>query len=358
MRTTTRRVLPVAVALTLATGCGVVTDTATETAAEARETVTVTNCGQERDYDAPVERMLVNDGGMIAVALAAGAADQITAVTSMARDVDVLRLAYGDVVDGLNEVSPDQPTLEGIIAARPEVVYAGWNYGFGEARGITPEILSGHGIDTYELSEACRQVDGERSRGTMDPWAALDTDLRNIGTITGHAEEGVSAADETTARLEALRGLPQPTEQPTVFLFDSGTDTVLSSGSFGGPQGIIDVAGARNATEDVSDTWTSVSWERLAVSDPDLIAFVDYPGQSVEEKIATLRAHPASRDLPAVRESRFVTLPYAMWVSSPLNVDAAETLRMALEEYELAPGSEVAPRLDVASLDLTGNDWL
>lgn len=101
-----------------------------------------------------------------------------------------------------------------------------------------------------------------------------------------------------------------------------------------------------------------MSWERISIADPDLIAFVDYPGQSVEEKIAALRSNPASRNLKAVRENRFINFPYAMWVSSPLNIDAAETLRSVLERHDLAPASGTVPRLDVAALGLAGNDWL
>ena len=324
----------------------------------ASDTVTVTNCGEQVTYDQPLDRLFVNDGGMIAIALAAGARDQMVAVSSMARDVDVLRLEYGALVDGLDEVTSTQPTLENIVGARPQVLYAGYNYGMGEARGITPEILAGYGIDVYQLSEACRPVEGEAVRGTMDPWVALDTDLRNIGTITGNPDRGARAADDVADRLDALRSAPQPEDTPTVFVFDSGTDTVFSSGAFGGPQGIIDAAGARNATEDVQDTWTTVSWERVATADPDLIVFVDYPGQSVEEKITALRSNPASRNLRAVRENRFINLPYAMWVSSPLNIDAAEILRSVLEKHGLAPQSDIAPTLDVARLGLGGNDWL
>ncbi|MCF8587366.1 ABC transporter substrate-binding protein [Gordonia sp. HY285] len=321
-------------------------------------TVTVTNCGEEVTFDQPLDRLFVNDGGMIATALAAGARDNITAVSSLSRDADILRLEFGQQVDALNEVTTENPTLENFVAARPQVVYAGYNYGMSESRGITVDVLAQHGIDVYQLSEACRQADGESERGTMDPWVALDTDLRNIGTITGHADEGAAAADEVRNRLATLRAAPQTRDRPTVFLFDSGSDTVFTSGSFGGPQGIIDAAGAHNATQDVDDTWTAVSWERLAIADPDVIAFVDYPGQSVEEKIASLRSNPASRSLRAVQEKRFINLPYAMWVSSPLNIDAAEILRKALEQQGSLPESSITTSLDVASLGLNGNDLL
>ncbi|MGH2322662.1 ABC transporter substrate-binding protein, partial [Enterococcus faecalis] len=88
-------------------------------------------------------------------------------------------------------------------------------------------------------------------------------------------------ATELTAdidrRLAALRAAPQPERRPTVFLFDSASDTIYSSGKYGAPQAILEAAGARNALEDVADTWTAVSWERLAAADPDAIMFVDYP---------------------------------------------------------------------------------
>lgn len=346
--------LAVAVALVgAATAC-----TSEADSSAAPESVTVKNCGKDVTYEQPLDRLFVNDGGMIAIALAAGARQQMTAVSSMARDVDVLRLKYGPEIDGLNQVTPEQPSLENIVGARPQVLFAGYNYGMGEERGITPEILASHGISVYQLSEACLQAAGQPIRGTMDPWVALDTDLRNIGTITGNTETGSRAADDISARLKALRAAPQPERKPTIFVFDSGTDTVFSSGSFGGPQGIIDAAGARNATEDVRDTWTTVSWERLAAADPDVIVFVDYPGQTVEEKIEVLRSNPASRNLKAVRESRFVNLPYAMWVSSPLNIDAAEIMRHVLERHGLAPQSDITPVLDVTRLNLAGNDWL
>lgn len=352
------RLRPVITATVTMLSVGLIAGCSSETDTSSADSVTVTNCGAEVAYPKPLDRLFVNDGGMIAISLAAGARDKMVAVSALARDKDVLRLAYGPQVDSLDEVATERPTLENIVGAKPQVLYAGYNYGMSESRGITPEILATHGIDVYQLSEACRQVEGEAQRGTMDPWVALDTDLRNIGTITGNPEQGATAADEVADRLEKLRAAPQPAEKPTVFVFDSVSDTIFTSGSFGGPQGIIDAAGARNATEDVEDTWTAVSWERLTTADPDVIVFVDYPGQTVEQKIEALRSNPASRNLKAVRENRFVNLPYAMWVSSPLNIDAAETLRSVLETHGLAPESGTTPALDVTQLDLGGNDWL
>ena len=177
--------------------------------------------------------------------------------------------------------------------------------------------------------------------------------------MTGHADTAKDVLHDITVRREALEGAPKAATQPVAFLFDSGTDTVLSSGSFGAPQAVLETGGATNATADVKDTWTKVSWERLTAADPDMIVFVDYPGQSYEEKVAALAAHPASKDLSAVTQKRYINLPYAMWTSGPLNIDAAEYVRSALEHHGLQPKSDITPKLDLRSLtDLPGNAWL
>src|SRR5699024_4700058 len=136
---------------------------------------------------------------------------------------------------------------------------------------------------------------------------------------------------------------PQADEAPTVFVFDSGTDAIFTSGKFGGPQAIIEAAGGRNQTEDLEDTWVQVGWETLANDAPDAFVFVDYDGQTLAEKSEVLKNHPVTRDLPAVKENRFINLSYSMWVSSPLNIDAAEYVRKGLENLELVPSSALEP---------------
>lgn len=346
-RTHTRLALCAAsttVLLGLLAGCGT---TGGSSAAGGSSDVTVTNCDEEVTLPSPAQRLYITgDGNMLAMVLALGAQDQIVGVTGVDDGTATLSAVYGkDVVDGLPVASKDYPTLENAIAHQPDVVFSGWNYGFTQEKNFTPDSLAEHGIDSYILSESCRQADG--ARGTMPPWEALHTDMANLGSITGHEREAEEIIDDTKERLRTLEEAPQSADEPTVFLFDSGTKDIFTSGSFGGPQAIIEAAGARNATEDIEDTWTSVSWERLVASEPDFFAFVDYPGQTLEQKIRILRTNPATKDLPAVKEERFLNLPIPAWTSSPLNIDAAEQLRVALEEHGLVPDSGIAPERDL-----------
>ncbi|WP_280389980.1 ABC transporter substrate-binding protein, partial [Nocardia wallacei] len=185
-------------------------------------------------------------------------------------------------------------------------------------------------------------------RGIVDPWTALRTDLGNLGAITGRTEQATRLVADLDARLDALHRAPQADRRPRVFVFDSASDTVFSSGRFGGPQAILDAAGAHNVLEDVADSWTRVSWERLAASDPDALVFVDYPPQTFAQKVELLRAKPGINRLRAVTEQRFFDLPYTMWTSGPLNIDAAEQVRAQLETWKLLPPSGIRPRSDDA----------
>ena len=330
--------------------------TSTSGSAGGSGQVTVTNCGKELTLPSQAKKMYVNDGNIIALALAAGGAKEITAVSSMGRDVPILKAKYGaETVDGLNDVSKDYPTLESILANTPDLMVAGWNYGFSEGE-ITPDILSEKGIHSYLLTESCRQ-EGTTKRGIVDPWEAVRTDITNLGTITGHSDVAKTAVDDMDTRLKAIQGAAQPEKKPVVFVFDTAKDNVLTSGKYGAPQAIIEAAGGVNATADVEDTWTNVNWERLATANPDVIALVEYPAQSYQEKIDALKSHPATKDLTAVKEERFVNLPYAMWTESPLNIDAAEYLRKAFEKHGLAPASDVSTHLEMPA-DLPGRDKL
>lgn len=328
---------------------------AASSASSAADSVTVDNCGVEVTYPADPS-LWVHDSNIISIALSAGAGDAISAVSSINENRDILAAKYGaEVVDALDERSNQYPSIEQLVEIQPDIYVAGWNYGMSEASGVTPDTLAARGIRNYQLTEACRQ-EGTTQRGVVDPWVALETDLRNLGEIAGTASVAEEVIADHEQRLAALDTAPQPTEIPTLFVFDSGTDAIFTSGRFGAPQAIIEAAGGRNQTEGLDDTWVSVGWETLAEETPDAIVFVDYVGQSFEEKVEVLKNHPVTRDLPTVRENRFINLSYAMWTSSPLNIDAAEHVRKGLEGFGLVPESAIEPALALPA-SLPGQEY-
>lgn len=320
--------------------------------------ITLTNCGKEVTYPGIAKRLLINDGNIASLALAVGAQDSIAAVSAVHNNVPILSAAYGDAIAKKPEVAKEYPSMEEVVAAEPDVMMAGWGYGFGDDKGITPDSLAEHSIGAYVLTESCRSDEAadKPSRGMVDPWEALRTDLNNVGVLTGHEDGAKEAISQLEQRLAALEAAPKAERKPVGFVFDSARSAPYTSGAFGAPQGVLDKAGAANAAGEIKDTWTTIPWESVAETHPDFIALVDYPGQSFEEKIQVLRTNPATKDLEAVKKGRFVNLPYAMWTESSLNIDAAEYVRQALEKWDLVPHSQISTSLTLPA-DLAGREY-
>lgn len=306
-----------------------------------RGEVTVTNCGKDVTFPQPATGLYVVEEAIISMLLEIDAGERIAAVASLDDDKDVLSDVYGDsAVESLHSASDDYPTLENIVAQKPDVMVGGWGYGFDRADNVTPESLNEHDIAAYTLSESCRR-DTDSGRGIMPPWKAMLTDIKNLGEITNHQKQAKIAVNLMQRRLSELNEAPQASDDPTVFMLSTASKKIGTAGSSGAPQAIIDAAGGKNATEDINDTYVDVSWERLAAADPDLIAFVDYPDQSREQKVRELRKNPGTKDLQAVKEDRFINLPLVSWSPGPLSVTAAEHLRKALEQWDLVPDSDI-----------------
>ena len=82
--------------------------------------------------------------------------------------------------------------FETVVAAKPDVMVAGWSYGYDETRQLTPDSLAQRDIAAYVLTESCRQADGA-ARGIVVPWSALRAVLSTLGRITGHEVRGADA---------------------------------------------------------------------------------------------------------------------------------------------------------------------
>lgn len=338
----------------LLAGCQAPTESEEGARDEPAGSVVVENCGEDKELVSPARRILTTDASITMIALAVGGAENIAGVTTVT-DRHLLESAYGEAAAGLDYITPDVASMETVLGASPDLVFSGWGYGLSDSTGVTPEALAKHDIDSYLLSDSCRG-DEATILGT-DPWDSLRTDLENIGRIVGHADQGKSAAADIDTRLGALRKAPQAATAPGVLVFDSASDGVFAPGGVGTPNAIVEAAGGKNVLDDVEERWTTASWESLAAHPADAIVFVDYPAYKLADKIAQLRENPATRDSPAVREGRFVNIPYGMWTEGPLNIDAAELVRKGLETYGLVPDSDIEPGMSVADLGVDGNDW-
>ncbi|MDA8369152.1 MAG: ABC transporter substrate-binding protein [Nocardiopsaceae bacterium] len=315
-----RAVLPLASLCVLTTACGAEVEGGSTT----EHTVTIANCGEEVEYPMP-QRPVAYDMSATEKMFALGLADQMAGyVMPSTADEPVSRSPYKESYDAVEVLGTDVISREIVVDAKADWVLAGWNSGFSEERGITPELLEEVGIQSYMFTESC--FDYGDTPVTIPPLEALYTDLRDIGAIfhvEDRADELVADLQERIAVLEETHPKGDPAN---VFLYDSGTDQPFTSGGQAAPNEIIEAAGGENIFADLDQRWTTVGWESVIRAEPEVIAVVDYGDQPVEEKIAFLKSFPGLKSVPAVEEERFHIIDYGEAVSGPRNVDAAEKL--------------------------------
>ena len=289
------------------------------------EPVTVRSCNRDVTFDKAPERAISNDVNLTEMMLALKLQDRMVGYTGISgwKTLDE-KLREG--VKELPELSPKYPSKEVLLGANADFFFAGWNYGMKVGGEVTPETLAPFGIKVYELTESCIFV-MQKNKPTMDD---MFVDLLNLGKIfrvEDKAEALVTGYRKQLAEIQAEIGhVDQP---PRVFVYDSGEEKPFTSGRYGIPTAMIEAAGGVNVMEDVEKSWTEVSWEPVIEKNPEVIVIVDYGQVTAAQKIAFLKSNPAFKNIDAVKNDRFVVLPYVEATPGPRNIEAIATLAKA-----------------------------
>ncbi|MFF9776326.1 ABC transporter substrate-binding protein [Streptomyces sp. NPDC013978] len=311
-----------------ATGCGANVEPATDaksTSTSATKAVTLTNCGRKITFDKVPERVVTNDVGITELMFALGLEDRMAGFAMPDDKGDLSGVPWKDGYDRVKWLSKDQLTKENVLDARADLVFAGWNYGFREDAGFTPDALKKLGVPSYVLTESCRNGRTETSRGIMPPLDALYTDLTNLGKLFGVEQRAATLIADFKKRIADVRSRA-PEKSPKVFLYDSGQDQPFTSGRYAAPEQIITEAGGVNVMHDVEDSWTTVGWESVVQRDPDVIVICDYGDVTAEQKKKFLLSYAPLRDVSAIRHKRIFVLDYVDLVESPRNPSAIARL--------------------------------
>ncbi|NWF27247.1 ABC transporter substrate-binding protein [Streptomyces sp. PKU-EA00015] len=314
-----------ATALTLSlTACGA--HVAPTPQAKGNGPVTLTNCGRQVTYDKVPERVVTNDVGITEIMLALGLEDRMAGFVMPDDKGDLTGVPWKTGYDKVTWLSKDRITKEVVLNARADLVFAGWNYGFGEENGLTPDALRKVGISSYVLTESCRNG-RDKARGIMPPLEALYTDLSNLGKLFGVEDRARKLIADFRRQIGATEAkAPEGADRPTVFLYDSGEDKPFTSGRFAAPDDIITKAGGDHIMKDLKDSWTTVGWETVVQRDPDVIVVNDYGDTTAEQKKNFLLSYPPLAQVSAVEHRRIFVLDYVDLVESPRNPAAVAAL--------------------------------
>ncbi|GIG38395.1 ABC transporter substrate-binding protein [Cellulomonas phragmiteti] len=303
---------------------GVATTSAPAATPEGYEQVTLDNCGTEVTFDAPPQRVVTIKSSTTEMLLALGLADRL--VGTAFADGPVPERWADDVAD-VPVLSDKVPGQEALLEVEPDLVYAGWESNLSADGAGERASLATLGIATYVSPAACKAPGYQPDPLTFDE---VLEEIREVGEVFGVPEAAADVVAEQQATLDAI----EPVDGQTAVWWSSGTDTPYVGAGIGAPQMLLEAAGLRNVFADVHDTWTSVGWEQVVAADPDVIVLVDAAWNPAQKKMEFLAAHPAASQLAAVREQRYVVVPFAATEAGVRNAQAASDVADAVRALD------------------------
>ena len=322
-RALTRRGAPLAVGLVaslLLTGCGAQVQKDAASGAEK----TIENCGRSSTYPTP-QKAVAYDVSAIEKMFSLGLAEQMRGIVLPQTVSSVVEKSpYKEDYGRTETISDSVLGQEAVVSAQADWVFAGWQAGFSEARGVTPDSLQGVGINSYMQHETCKGYQGDTS--DPDPLDATVEDLKDLGTIFGVEDRAQELVGQLQEKRRALQEAPRPENPARVFVYDSGTSEPYTAGRRTALNGMVELAGATSVTRDLDARWDTVGWESVVTSEPQAIVVVDYNKQPVQEKLDYLRNQSPVKDSPAVKNGNIYVMDYGEAVSSPRNMDGAQKL--------------------------------
>jgi iron complex transport system substrate-binding protein len=222
-------------------------------------------------------------------------------------------------------LAEEYPSQEVLLGAGPDFVYSSYASGFEDGAAGDRGLLADQGITSYLSPNDCK-AEAEQAPITFDDVFA---EIREIGAIFGVPDRAEELIADSEKRLEAAaEGVP---EDLSIFWYDSGTDAPYTAGCCGAPAMIIDAVGATNVFEELPGGWADGSWESAVGAAPDVIVLIEADWDTVDSKLGTLGGEPMA-SLPAVRDERYVELPFSATTPGVRNVDAVEDLAAGLRE--------------------------
>jgi iron complex transport system substrate-binding protein len=290
------------------------------------QAVTVTSCDRQLSIATPPQRVVSQDINLTSMLLALGLKSRMVGYSGISAWKTPNPELMAQLAD-LPELAARHPSLENLLNAEADFFFAGWNYGMRVGGEVTPASLARFGISVYELSESCAHVMPRRVASLEDVYS----DLLNLGRIFAVQPRAEALVQGMRTRVAAVQArVADSAHAPRVFLYDSGEESTFTAGRLAMPQALISAAGGRNVMDGLAASWARVGWEALISSDPEVILIVDYGERSAAQKRDVLLQHPALQGVTAIREQRFVVLPYLAVTPSLDNAAAIETLAAAL----------------------------
>ncbi|TJZ84559.1 ABC transporter substrate-binding protein [Paracoccus hibiscisoli] len=220
---------------------------------------------------------------------------------------------------GVEILTVEQPTLEGILAREPDFVAAQLPLLLGEDSKVAKRAdFDDLDIPSYLSPGICNTRDDAGdiygSRDQLWNMDLLYQEIDELSRIFDVADRGQALIADFRQREADLRARFDADDSTFLFWFSSpsASDDAYLGGKNGASGFIADLLGGRNAITTDAE-WPTVGWEGIIAADPTYIvaASLDrdrWDLDRAENKIAFLTGDPSVSQMPAVQEGRILTM--------------------------------------------------
>lgn len=319
--------LAMAVTCGLLTACGSSADSHSTSDTSGSFPITVDNCGMKQTFDGPPERVVTIKSTSTELLLALGLGDKIV---GRAFDDGPIPDRWAGDADSIPKLSDKAPSQEVVLDKEPDLIYAGWESNLSADNAGERDSLEKLGVNTYVSPAACKEPKYQPDKMTFE---LLFEQFMEIGKIFDVPDKAETLIGKQKHQLADVRKAESGT---TALWYSSATSTPYVGGGIGAPQMMLDTLGLENIAADVNDTWTSVSWEKIAEANPDVIVLVDAEWNSAEQKKTYLKKNPVTSEMDAVRHERYLTIPFPASEAGVRSANATARMGEQLTDLGLA----------------------
>jgi len=326
-RTRAAGVAAIVAAALLLTGCGaaVAHPSAGTGSPAADKPLVIQNCDTKVTFAKAPKRVVSIKSTSTEILLALGLGDRIVGTAFQDGPVPA---KWSAQAARLHKISDFMPSEEALLALEPDMVYSGWESAFSADQAGTRSELTALGVGSYVQPAACRTTGAPAKLTFSDIFG----ELKQVGAIF----RVDAAADKLVAQQKAeLATVHKSTKGLSALWYSSGTDTPYVGAGTGAPELVLETVGLKNVAGDVKQTWTSLGWESIVADDPDVIILIDASWNTAASKIASLESNPATANLSAVKNHRYITLPFPASEAGVRTVDAAVSVSKQLKALGL-----------------------
>ncbi|MFF9718717.1 ABC transporter substrate-binding protein [Streptomyces sp. NPDC014603] len=303
--------------------------------------VTFDNCGQKVTVEAPPKRAVSLNQGTTEILLSLGLADRVVGTATW---TDPVMKGLEKANAKVPRLADNQPSFERVLDTEPDFVASSFTSTLSKGGVASREKFEELGVPTYLSPADCEgkdnSGDGDGSRTKPLTMETVYREVRELARVFGVDERGENLVARLKSRVtKATAGIRA--EDTTVLYWFANQESPYMAGCCGAPGIITHALGAQNVFDDSTQEWPQINWETVADRDPDVLVIGDLTrksqtAESAAKKIAFLQSNPATKNMKAVKEKRYVLLSGQAMNPTIRTVEGVEKVAAALREYGLA----------------------